>query len=78
MFGAEQLYSRLGNKHLPALDGVRMLAVFLVIFFHFGLTGVPGGHGVMIFFVLSGFLNSRKICTSSPQTSSGMWSPTRL
>jgi len=55
MFGAERLYSRLGNKHLPALDGVRMLAVFLVIFLHFGFP-VPGGHGVMIFFVLSGFL----------------------
>jgi peptidoglycan/LPS O-acetylase OafA/YrhL len=56
MAGAELLHSRLGQKHLPALDGVRMLAVFLVILFHFGLRGVPGAHGVMIFFVLSGFL----------------------
>lgn len=56
MPGAELLHSRLGYKHLPALDGVRMLAVFLVIFYHFGLRGVPGAHGVMIFFVLSGFL----------------------
>jgi peptidoglycan/LPS O-acetylase OafA/YrhL len=56
MPGAELLHSRLGCRHLPALDGVRMLAVFLVIFYHFGLRGVPGAHGVMIFFVLSGFL----------------------
>jgi peptidoglycan/LPS O-acetylase OafA/YrhL len=56
MLGAEKLHLQLGNKHLPALDGVRMIAVFLVIFFHFGLKGVPGAHGVMMFFVLSGFL----------------------
>lgn len=32
------------------------MAVFLVIFYHFGFELVPGAHGVMIFFVLSGFL----------------------
>jgi peptidoglycan/LPS O-acetylase OafA/YrhL len=56
MPGAELLHLRLGHRHLPALDGIRMVAVFLVILFHFGLRGVPGAHGVMIFFVLSGFL----------------------
>jgi peptidoglycan/LPS O-acetylase OafA/YrhL len=56
MLGSELLLSRLGQKHLPALDGVRMIAVFLVIVFHFGIRRVPGAHGVMIFFVLSGFL----------------------
>jgi peptidoglycan/LPS O-acetylase OafA/YrhL len=33
-----------------------MLAVFLVVLYHFGFAKVPGGHGVIVFFVLSGFL----------------------
>lgn len=42
---------------IPSLDGVRALAVLLVFFAHSGLERfVPGGLGVTIFFVLSGFL----------------------
>lgn len=42
---------------IPSLDGLRALAVGLVFFSHGGLDGVvPGGLGVTIFFVLSGFL----------------------
>ena len=33
-----------------------MVAVFLVVFYHFGFPRVPGEHGVLAFFVLSGFL----------------------
>jgi peptidoglycan/LPS O-acetylase OafA/YrhL len=44
--------------HLPALDGLRGLAVALVVAFHLAL--VPGGWlGVDVFFVLSGFLITR-------------------
>ena len=50
------LESKLTTSHIPALDGLRAIAVFLVITGHFGFVMVPGGHGVMIFFVLSGFL----------------------
>ncbi len=42
----------------PALDGVRGIAVFLVFTVHYvpRLTGYIGWSGVLIFFVLSGFL----------------------
>lgn len=44
-------------EYQPALDGIRALAVALVVVFHFGLAGMHGGFlGVDIFFGLSGFL----------------------
>lgn len=42
---------------IPSLDGIRAVAVLLVFFAHSGLEQVvPGGLGVTVFFVLSGFL----------------------
>lgn len=42
---------------IPSLDGIRAIAVALVVFAHSGLESrVPGGLGVTIFFVLSGYL----------------------
>ena len=53
---AADLQAKLHQTHIPALDGLRAIAVFLVIFYHFGFSRVPGGRGVTAFFVLSGFL----------------------
>ena len=48
---------REGFRYLPALDGVRALAVVAVLAFHGGMPWARGGFlGVDAFFVLSGFL----------------------
>ena len=45
------------RERAPGLDGIRALAVLIVIGFHEGASGLRGGFlGVDIFFVLSGFL----------------------
>lgn len=51
-----RLALNLAGRTLPALDAVRAAGAFLVVSFHFGFSSVPGPTGVLIFYVLSGFL----------------------
>jgi peptidoglycan/LPS O-acetylase OafA/YrhL len=61
---------RLG--HRPALDGLRGVAILLVVGDHAGYLREPaGGIGVVVFFVLSGFLITRVIVEARD---SGTWS----
>jgi peptidoglycan/LPS O-acetylase OafA/YrhL len=46
----------MGLKHRPALDGIRAIAITLVVCIHAFHTPVGGHFGVDVFFVLSGFL----------------------
>jgi peptidoglycan/LPS O-acetylase OafA/YrhL len=61
---------RLG--HRPALDGLRGVAILVVVADHAGYLPEPaGGMGVTVFFVLSGFLITRVIVEARE---SGTWS----
>jgi peptidoglycan/LPS O-acetylase OafA/YrhL len=56
-------------SYRPALDGVRSVAVYLVLLFHAGIQDVAGGFiGVDLFFVLSGFLVSNVILSEIDET----------
>lgn len=47
----------MSKLYIPAIDGMRAVAIGIVIISHFGADGlVPGGFGVTLFFFISGYL----------------------
>ncbi|HYZ24621.1 MAG TPA: acyltransferase [Rhodopila sp.] len=54
---------------VPSLDGLRAISIMLVLAAHFVDPGIfPGGLGVYVFFVISGFLISRLLLTEHKST----------
>lgn len=52
--------------YIPGLDGIRAIAVLIVLVAHMGFEHiVPGGFGVTIFFFISGFLITRLLLAES-------------
>ena len=58
-----------GIQYIPALDGLRALAVVAVMFYHLGFSWIPGGFlGVDLFFVISGYVITRLLLDSIAQS----------
>ena len=54
-----------GIRYIPAIDGLRGLAVVAVMLYHLGFTWIPGGFlGVDLFFVISGYVITRLLLDS--------------
>lgn len=65
----EQAPTRPKSRYIPALDGLRTLAVVAVVLYHLNLTWAQGGLlGVTIFFVLSGYLITRLLLNEVAKT----------
>ncbi len=55
----------ISSTYIPAIDGLRALAVFAVVLYHLGISWIPGGFlGVDLFFVISGYVITRLILDS--------------
>jgi len=54
-----------GIQYIPAIDGLRAIAVMAVLFYHLGFQWIPGGFlGVDLFFVISGYVITRLLLDS--------------
>ena len=61
-----------GIRYIPAIDGLRAIAVIAVILYHLGFSWIPGGFlGVDLFFVISGYVITR-LLLDSIQRSGGL------
>ena len=58
-----------GSGYRPDIDGLRAIAVVLIVLYHIGFAGLPGGYvGVDVFFVISGFLITGLLVRELDQT----------
>ena len=58
-----------GIQYIPAIDGLRAVAVIAVMFYHLGFSWIPGGFlGVDLFFVISGYVITRLLLDSIAQS----------
>jgi peptidoglycan/LPS O-acetylase OafA/YrhL len=54
-----------GIQYIPAIDGLRAIAVVAVMLYHLGISWIPGGFlGVDLFFVISGYVITRLLLDS--------------
>ena len=54
-----------GIRYIPAIDGLRAVAVIAVLLYHLGISWIPGGFlGVDLFFVISGYVITRLLLDS--------------
>jgi peptidoglycan/LPS O-acetylase OafA/YrhL len=61
-----------GIRYIPAIDGLRAVAVLAVLLYHLGISWIPGGFlGVDLFFVISGYVITR-LLLDSIQRSGGL------
>ena len=61
-----------GIRYIPAIDGLRAVAVIAVMLYHLGFSWIPGGFlGVDLFFVISGYVITR-LLLDSIQRSGGL------
>jgi peptidoglycan/LPS O-acetylase OafA/YrhL len=57
-----------GIQYIPAIDGLRAIAVIAVMLYHLGVSWIPGGFlGVDLFFVISGYVITRLLLDSIQQ-----------
>jgi len=58
-----------GLRYIPAIDGLRAVAVIAVMLYHLGFKWIPGGFlGVDLFFVISGYVITRLLLDSIQQS----------
>ncbi|SFB52153.1 Peptidoglycan/LPS O-acetylase OafA/YrhL, contains acyltransferase and SGNH-hydrolase domains [Rhizobium sp. NFR07] len=70
---SNRLHAAGDGRYLDFVDGIRALAVVLVLWFHISNTTLTGGYvGVDVFFVISGFLITR-ICLSKNFSFGSFW-----